>query len=288
MRLLLLAILVMYAPCSVVAHEDANQVIKGLSRKIATRPTADLYYRRAVEYRSVREIDHAIEDCRTALKQRPDHTQALRLLAELLSQQEKHDEALEVGQELLLLSPTPLTNLLLADLAFAAGEKEKALHHVKLAPPNDIHACLLHAHLTPDGGEAVDILKKGEIRTRSIVLRNAWLDALVSAGRYEKALPIIEGELKSSRFRASWWIKRARIHLQTKDQPSANQDLEFALVEIEKRLSPSRPDLTLINDRGVARALIGQKEKAAQDLKRLRASTFSPLSYSLLSRLLDE
>ena len=48
-----------------------------------------------------------------------------------------------------------------------------------------------------------------------------------------------------------------------------HKDLNLALAELETRINPERPNLTLIFDRGLALAMKGDKELAKKDLSLL-------------------
>jgi Flp pilus assembly protein TadD len=63
----------------------------------------------------------------------------------------------------------------------------------------------------------------------------------------------------------------------------ARADLNAALLELNSRIQPDRPDLTLIADRGLALALLGSKTLARRDLEQLKASTLSKSAYIILS-----
>ncbi len=268
------------------AHEDLNSVIRSLSQKIRNSPTAELYYQRGIEYRAAREKLHARTDFQSALKINPTHQAALRNLALLHSQAHEHKQAIAVATALLDTSPSPQTHLLLADIFYTAKDLPNALKHVQLSPPEEDHTHLLHAHLLQDDEQVVAQLKRGHEITKSIVLRNAWIDALIATENSKTALPIIEKELTSSRFRASWLIRRARVLRSQNQKEAAKRDLLEALTELQKRISPTCPDLTLIYDRGLAYALLDRKKEAQTDLEILTQSRFSPLSYQLLVTLL--
>jgi tetratricopeptide (TPR) repeat protein len=269
------------------AHYDVNAVVAELTKKISKAPTAELYYKRAVEFRALREKVHAVSDLRAALKLSP-HQPSIAALAEVLSGKEEHEEALRLGHELLERSDTPANNALLARLSLDAGDYKDALRYIQKGPPLKDHTFLLHAYLLEREGkheDAARILKAGHEKTKSIVIRNAWLDAAISAGQADQVLSILNEEISSSRFTATHRIRRARL-LQNSDPKSANLDLKIALAELSPRVKPVRPDLTLIYDRGVALALSGNQEMALRDLATLRSSSLPPLSYALLTGLL--
>lgn len=260
------------------AHYDVNAAVEALTEKIKAAPTAELYYQRAIEFRALREPIHAEEDLRASLKLAA-YQPSLAALARLLSQKEKHQEALATANQLLEIISTEHHQLLMADLAFAAGEHDRALEAVKKGPITEDDTHLLHAHLLylkRQHKEAATILKEAHHRTKSVVLRNAWLDASIAAGDFETILPILNQEIETSRFTASHRIRRARI-LQESDAASTQADLNASLSEVTFRLNPKRPDLTLINDRRQAYLLLGETQKAAADLEVMRKGGLEPI-----------
>lgn len=261
------------------AHYDVNAAVEKLTAQIKANPTAELYYQRAIEFRALRENTHTEEDLRASLKLAA-YPPSLEALAKLLSQQDKHDESLKLAHELIRIAPTPHHQLVLADLAFTAGKNELALETIIKGPPGEDDTHLLHAHLLflkLETTEAASVLKKAHQASQSIVLRNAWLDASITTGQGQKILPILNEEIATSRFTASHRIRRASINPET-----AQTDLQTALAEINSRLNPRRPDLTLINDRRKAYLLLGEKGKAAADLARMKQSGLFPVGPWLL------
>lgn len=281
------ALLLLILSLPLRAHYDVNAAVAALTEEIKAAPTADLYYRRAVEFRALREKAHAVSDLRASLKLKP-HPGALAALAELLSDRGEHREALQLGERLLKLDPAPGHSLLLAEIYLASGAPDAALRHVVDGPQEKDATHLLHAYLLEEKGDhqkATVVLKAAHQHTKSIVLRNAWLDAAISAGQNTEVLPVLNHEIETSRFTASHRIRRARLLLKT-DPKSARQDLALALAELSSRIQPTKPDLTLIHDRGLTLALLNRKEEARRDLAQLKASSISPFSYAQLVRVL--
>ncbi|MGC6427754.1 MAG: tetratricopeptide repeat protein [Akkermansiaceae bacterium] len=261
------------------AHYDVNAAVEKLTAQIKAKPTAELYYQRAIEFRALRETIHAEEDLRASLKLAA-YPPSLEALAKLLSQKKQHEEALKLAHELIERSPTPHHQLVLADLAFTAGKNELALEAIVKGPPAEDDTHLLHSHLLflkEEHQEAAAVLKNAHQASRSIVLRNAWLDAAIVAVQGRGILPILDEEIVTSRFTASHRIRRAAV-----DSKTAKDDLQKALVEINSRLNPKRPDLTLLNDRRKAYLLLGEKDKAAADLARMKQSGLAPVGPWLL------
>jgi tetratricopeptide (TPR) repeat protein len=283
-------ILFLVLPQILFAHHDVQTTILELSKKIQTRPTAELFYQRALEYRALRNALLTEEDLRAALKLDPNHRGALTALILV----PENPQAMELAESFLAASADPQHQLealyLIAQVAESSGDFQVALSScAKIEEsfskfPSEIS--LLHSRLLlseKKADKAAEVLKKAYEKHQSVVLRNAWIDASLSAGETTITLPLIEHEISSSRFRASWWIRRARASLILKRPQEARADLNAALLELNSRIQPDRPDLTLIADRGLALALLGSKTLARRDLEQLKASTLSKSAYIILS-----
>lgn len=282
---------------SASAHTDISEIIHGLSEKIAQEPSSELYLQRALEYRALREKQHAIEDLQAALQLQPHHHLAITSLIQLsaAASPEKlalikryagfahgHTQQLEATYLLAQYyaeAQFPTVSLLLCQglQKYRLNDKNPALD-------------LLHSQVLSSLGkhsQAATILKKAWERTNSIVLRNNWIDAALTAGLTRDCLPIIEQELATSRFLSSWLIRRARAALIHRDTVRAHADLRRALAEISTRLRPDQPDLTLIADQALALALLGQHAPARSHLRQLKNSSLPPSTYRLLQDTLQ-
>lgn len=296
LRSRLLALFLVALPATSPGHTDISETIKALTAKIAKAPTADLYYQRATEYRALRETAHAIEDLSAALTLKPgDRAATIALIQEL----GKSDEALILAQKLRSQSGPEIND---TEATYLLAK----VHHLREEHPAALALCqeiqkhredhptaidLLHAGILLDlarPAEAADILKISWLRTNSFVLRNNWIDTALTANRTDDILPIIQEELDSSRFRSSWLIRRARASIILKKPEMALADLRAALLEIQPRIHPERPDLTLIADRGLVHALMGNKALAKHDLAQLQKSSLPASSYRILSEALKE
>ena len=289
-----LALVLILAPAILLGHTDINEIIKDLTAKIKATPTPDLYYQRATEYRALREKDHTIEDLRAALKL--DHNHRPSRIA-LIGELGESDEAMTLAIALYDSSQDIAQKLegayLVANAHRLRGNLQKALEICEtLQELDENHSTeidLLHTDLLLSlhrPADAAAIFKNSWKRTNSIVLRNNWIDTSLTAKQPAEVLPLIEKEISSSRFRSSWLIRRARARLIAENKEQAHQDLRDALTEIEVRLRPDQPDLTLIADRGLIHALLGNEEKAKADLKALQSSILSPSAYRILSEQL--
>lgn len=292
--LLLFLVLGLSAP----AHSDLSKTIAALSAKINTQPSAELYYQRALEYRALREKNHTLEDLRQALKLDPRFQEAQFALAEELG---KSDEALRLAVQLAngpgKTQTTYRSILLLIRIHRLREEYPEALEicqrlaeKTRNRQQDDSELDLLHAEILLDlkrPAEATTVLRNAWKRTGSIVARNNWIDAALTAEQTEETLPLIEHELQTSRLRSSWLIRRARALLVLKQARAARADLHSALLEINSRLNPRQPDLTLVSDRGLIHALMGNPGLAKRDLATLQKSFLPPSSYRLLNDQLD-
>ena len=291
-----LFLILVFTPVLALGHTDISETIKALTKRIETKPTADLYYQRATEFRALQEKVHAIEDLESALKIEPHNRHALVALVQLYETDKRAEALISRYQKFARNEEEKFeAYYLLASYNAKLGLFEQAcsqcdtLHLIR--PTEDPALDLFHADLLiklQRPNEAATILKKSLTRTKSIVVRNNWIDAALTAGQIKAVLPIIEEELSSSRFRSSWLIRRARASLMLKRKEAAHADLRAALLEIAPRINPERPDFTLIADRGLIHALMENKTRAKHDLETLKKSGYSPNAYRLLSSALAE
>lgn len=264
------------------AHHDTEAMIADFTDRIESgENTAELYFKRAIEYRVLRRPEAAEADFRMALSRDEDFSPAHRALAILLSSKGDHDAAIkaaELGADRAATTPERCAGLiLLARMHSNAGAMETALAHCQrafeLKPTGEVEWFLLHAEILGElekHDQRADILANGHAATGSIVLRNAHIDALLDGSRAAEMLPLIETELASSRLKSSWLLRRARVRMKTGESSAALEDLQACLKELSGRIHPQRPDLTLVSDRGLAQALMGNLDAAKADLKRAR------------------
>lgn len=279
-----------------VAHHDTEAMIAHLTERIETgEASANLYYQRATEYRVLLRPVEAEADIHRALEQDTAHAAARMELARLLGARGEFDAAIaqaDTAVENAKSSPDRATALLLmARLLAAADRPADALAACDAAftlrPEGDVEWFLLRADLlreTGRGPERPAALQAGFASTHSIVLRNAWIDALLDNGDTATALPVIEEELATSRLKSTWLLRRARARLLCQQRDLAMRDLHACLGELTGRIHPIRPDLTLIADRGLAHALLGDFAAARADLARARAAGGDRWSTAALER----
>tara|TARA_Y100001960_G_scaffold59792_2_gene62352 strand:+ start:370 stop:1254 length:885 start_codon:yes stop_codon:yes gene_type:complete len=263
------------------SHHDTKTLIKNLTKRIESgESTAENYYKRAIEYRVLGQIKEAEKDLKMALERNVNFTFARREMTRILSKKGKHKQAILCAEKVIINALTKREKssamILLAEVLSNAGEPSEAIKYssaaFELYPNGKIEWYLLHARLLREmkrDGERPETLHTGYQATGSIVLRNAWIDSLLECHQYETALPIIEKELLESRLKSSWRLRRAKAYIGTGKVNAAMKDLRMCLKELNQRIHPRNPDMTLIADRGLAHALLGNINTAKNDLTHL-------------------
>ena len=286
-------------PC-LPAHHDTEEMIARFTQRIESgKASADLHYRRAVEYRILLQPAKAEADLHAALEYDPNYTPAHRELAQLLAKRGEPKLAVKAARHAILasrnLNERAGAMILLARLLAASGQPGAALRSCRdafeLKPPGEVEWYLLHAELLAllnRDHERPGILAAGYTATHSIVLRNAWVDALLDAGDFKTALPVIEHELSDSRLKSSWRLRHARAQLGLGRTIDAGVTLTLCLEELEKRIHPARPDISLIAERGLAQALLGRIDAARNDLTRALAGGADQWMIATLERTLAD
>ncbi len=284
--------------CPAIAHDSPEHVIEHLTERMRrSGETAALLYRRASEYRALRNWDRAAADLRQALTLQPDltgarvelsrvHLAAGKLPAALVAINEALDQTGSKAERATLLMQR-------AEIYQAGGQWQQALADCELAfasGSNDIDWYLIRSAIQRrlDRWDACERdLNEGFDQTGSSVLMVEWIEALIDSEKYQEALTRIEPELRDSRWQSSWLIRRGRARLGLGQATAAREDLRRAIEEIERRLSPSRPDITLLADRGLAYALLGEQTKAQDDLLTARKAGAPSWSLDRLEFVLE-
>ena len=266
------------APLGAATHESPEHVVETLTERLAKEgESAALYYRRGVEHRVLGALADSTDDLRKALDLDPNFLPARRELTRVLLDRDRLDEALRTVDEGLRNTPDEpgIASLLRAraEVLVRRGDFEKALADCERAleaHPADLDGYLLRGRIQTRLGrhqEAVEGYHDGYVRTGSYVLQNQWIESLIDAGDCRRALQEIESELAQSRWKSSWLLRRARARICLQDRSEAMADLRDAIEEIGARLHPRRPDFTLLADRGLAYALLGESDRARRDLQ---------------------
>jgi tetratricopeptide (TPR) repeat protein len=284
-----------------VAHPDPSHTIEAITAQIdAGDRRAPLYYSRGVEFRALGKLVEAERDFRSALEGDAAFLPARKDLAAVLLEQNKLDEAGQAANEAIRISagkPAPSQAsswIVLARIELARGHFQGVLdatgQALRLVPRGELDWFLLRADAWRGLSrldDAIADLKAGYDSLKSSVLRTAWLDALIDAGRGREALPVIEAEMAECRYKASWLIRRARVRLAGAETDAARNDLRAALGELELHIFPQEPDPMLLIERGMALALLGEKEKAARELEKVKEITTEPEVIAPLAKLIE-
>ncbi len=285
---------VMLLACRSLAHESPEHVIEQLSARMAAGGTnAESLWERATEYRSVGRLSSAARDLAEAGRLRPDFLPILADLALVEQALGRSAEALATLNRALEQAPDENARgpfyMARAELLVAQGEWTKALadcdRAFALRPEPEVEWFLTRAQIQARLGrfpEAATGLQRGFELTGHAVLEAEWIEALLDAGQYKLALDRIEPRLVESRYQSAWLLRRARARLGLGQPSSARGDLHAAITEITSRLNPVQAEPTLLAERGLANALLGDKEAAGQDLRIAKAKGAEP---SLVYRL---
>jgi tetratricopeptide (TPR) repeat protein len=276
---LILAALLCAAPLR--AHDSPVHVVEELTARIKQHgPTADLLLQRATEYRVLGKLSAAARDLQHAVKLQPGFTAAYAELARIHLAQNKTAAALNAInraiQSVAPAAPPAALQMIHAEIRAARGEYSMALAACDIAfatPPTDPEWYLTRAvYLTRLGltNDTVRVLRDGFEKTGSAVLEVEWIETLVDTRHFSEALRHIESHLRDTRWRSSWLLRRARARLGQGDAIAARADLRDSLDEINERLHPQRPDGSLLADRALAHALLGDARSAKKDLARAR------------------
>lgn len=268
------------------ANPGHEVTVAEITAQIAQSPAMpELYFQRAWNYREMGRLAEARADWEMTLKLQPGFLPASRELA----RQDAGEGHIEAGiarlRQAMAAAPAdqafhrPGCSSVLAELLLKLGKNTEALTEINAgilaAPDLLLDLCLLRSEAQRRLGlhdERVRDLAAAMAKLRSFVVKTKWYDALIDAGRGPEILPEVEQEIANTRYHAAWLIRRARIRLKVGEKDGAARDLSAAAAEIESRLRPENPDLSLICDRGLVRALQGKGAAAAADLTLARQS----------------
>lgn len=288
-RVLVAAILVVAGVSPACAHEGPEHVIEALTAEIErTGPTAELLYRRAMEYRALRDFARAEADLRAAVRQAPDDPAVQMELARVLAKQ--RDKGFEAALWVDGLQRTyavgtkpsfyPDLLALEAELDLEYGAWPEAVDALNRAITmrGEVAWYVLRSRaqsrLPEQRTEQLQGLRDGYATTRNPVLLRELVDALMrttgaaaQVARAEAAL-LIDAELAANRYRSAWLIRRAKLRALEGLPTAAKTDLRDALAELELRIHPTRPDVELVIQRGTAHAMLNDVARAQTDLHR--------------------
>jgi len=297
----LLRHLLLAALLSPAAADPGHEVrIEDLNRQLALNPAEpELYFQRGVNYREIPRPAEARADFEKALSLRQDFIPAAREIARLDEAEGRRAAAIKRLEETIAGAPAaavfhvPACCEVLADFYLKDERNAEALTAAQkglaLSQEVSLELCLMRAEAQRrlgQHGDRVRDLAEAQLKLRSFVLRIAWIEALIDAGRTAEALPEINREIESCRYKSSWLIRRARALLHDGKKAEATADLEAALAEIELRIRPENPDLSLVCDRALIHALQGKTGEARKELDDAKTRGAFPWNTRLVEAVL--
>jgi len=281
--MLVVAVLIFATMQPGIAHDGPESVIESLNATmLKTGPTADLLFRRATEFRAMRDDLQAAADLQRAIHLDGSLEIARLELARLQLTLEKAAAASgqagsAAGEPLETLDPLISSQDESIKIAALALRGEIHLSYCQWAAavadftsalakrPDEIEWVLWLATAQQENGhQAASLigLRKSFDTTQSPVVRAVWCDTLIetarlnsethsvlSASLLREAEEIIDDELRDSRLKSAWLIRRALVLLLNNKPDAAKQDLDSALAELNIRLATHRPDPVLVKDR---------------------------------------
>ena len=273
---------------NVIAHDGPEEVLTTLNTAILRNgPTADLLFRRATEFRAMRDYKHAAADLGYAV--RLDATMEIarlelaRLqLLQLKSASTSEDRVSHYNQPLETVEPLLRSNdtaMRIASLALrgeihVADENwtsaiEDLSEALETRPEEQWYLWRAEAQQSSNQYVAsVEGLRIADAITQSPVIKAALCDALIGAIRHpadsdatsanmiREAKAIIDLELSTSRLKSAWLIRHAELLLLCNDRHFAELELHAAIEELNARLQTQRPDPALVRDRNRAVRLL--------------------------------
>ena len=264
------------------AHHGPDEMINMLTQRIETGGvTPVLLYKRAGEWRILGELAKAADDLQHSIKLNPKFVGAIELLSEVFLMKGELAKARATAKRGIAVSESlrerAACQMVIARAYREEGNLEEALRACDAAfesyPRGNIDWYLIRGGLQRRLGlhdARIEGFQKGHEVTRSTVLRNAAIDAMIDAGRADEVMPLIGRQVEACRIKSSWLLRRGRAKLALGDELGARGDLESAISELGQRIHPIRPDVSLVVDRGLARALLGDSAGAREDLDHAR------------------
>ena len=278
----LICAVALFASFTVMAHDSPEHEIEALNKKIAaTGATAELLARRATEWRALGKYDEASRDLQKALLIKSNSIPLILEYASVELERGNVCAASEVIQRGLARAheteQAPM-RMMMAEVLERTGAHDQALAECEKAmaggePQLEWHLtrarlmCRLGRH-----AQAATALKVAYEKTPNVVLEIEWIEAMIDAGQYAKAMERVTKYVERGRWRSAWLIRMARAELGLNRRQAAQANLAAALAELEQRINPAKVDATLLADRAMALLLRGDREAAAKDMERIRES----------------
>lgn len=267
------------------AHEDPHDVIQALTHRLEHAKEADkaeLYFKRAVEYRVSGQMQKAEVDLYKYVKLMPDDYLGW---FELGSLQIGAKEKLTYLCKAVALSDTDerkaKSNYAVSECLYSIRGYDQALGFCEMAIEfgggKGLTPSLFKSHLLWRLGELekrVSFLSDVKLLNKSVVLERAWIDAKIDAGQGNEVKAMILKEMEGSRFKSSWQIRAALCEGKGSDESKGYAEL--AIREIDERLNLERPDVTLLMDLVRAYSIVGDVERASYYMKLAKALRYDP------------
>jgi tetratricopeptide (TPR) repeat protein len=262
------------------AHEGPEHEIEELTERIQSEgASADLLLQRAIEYNVLGKGSEAVKDLQRAVDIEPQSPIILRELARAYFLTGKTNEAIDTASRGLKHATEGAERaglyMVRADVHRAKRDHAKALEDLDKAikhHPENPESYLARSRLQLVLGqkrERIAGLEKGVQETGSGLLEAELIDAWIEAGKTDLALAKIEAELKDSRWRGTWLIRRAKVYFAMQQREDARDDLKEALEELNGRMRRGSDPLLYV-DRGHVYELLGNKEEAKKDYEHAR------------------
>ena len=262
------------------AHHNPEEMIRQFTEQIETKgelAAPELYYRRATEYRAIREIDKALADLEKAVSLAPEFVAAHEDIGRIHQIRGEHERALASLERAIAAATTEREKAaslaVRAEILADAGKPQEALADCESALETYKRGAVDWFLLRSDLQEQLGLdearlagLQAGHGRTKSAVLFNAWVEALIDTGDFAQATPIIEEKVAAARLKSSWLLRRAKLLQATGEADAAERDLLQAIDELNSRINLENPDITLLVDRGVAFSMLDDRSAAKRDL----------------------
>ena len=273
---------------NVIAHDGPEELITTLNTAILRNgPTAELLFRRATEFRAMRDYKHAAADLGYAIRLDGSMEIARLELARLQllilkSGSTAQDGVSRYNQPLETVEPllhSKDSAMRIASLALR-GEIHLAAENWMLAIEDlsealetrpEVQWYLWRAEAQQRTNQyvaSVEGLRIADATTQSPVIKAALCEALINAIRHggdsdaatanmmREATTIIDLELSTSRLKSAWMIRHAELLLLSHDRHLAEPELRAAIEELNARLQTQRPDPALVRDRERAAKLL--------------------------------
>ncbi len=265
-----------------VAHEGPEHEIEELTERMKRNgETAELLTERAIEYRVLGKLPEATKDLELALTYAPDSVGAHRELARVFFLGGKATEALAtIARGLTVKTDDPsdyaALRMLRAEIFRSQNEHKKALEDcdagLRLHKANP-EWYLLRSDIQRRlkmNKERIAGLEEGIRETGAGILAIERVEAQMDAGQWAAALATIDNELRDSRIKSSWLIRRARAFIGLGKKAEADADLKVAMEEISRRIDPKNPDAPLLLDKALIYEMLGEKKDALRAYEEAR------------------